>query len=145
ISHHSLPMKARADFFPGTNASVMTFITLQYNNKDLQFQAKEGVQKAVINIFGKVSTMTRHIVTNFEDTVTVDSPTQMLQDYTKHKSIFNKAVPLAPGTYRLNIVAKDVVGGNLNSYEVALVVPRMDTEKLSSSTIVLADLIEHVA
>src|SRR5438105_4894361 len=145
ISYNILPMKYRADFFPVTDASVLTFTTLQFDNKDLQFQAKEGVQKAVINIFGKVSTMTRRIVTNFEDTVTVDSPTQMLQDYTKRKSVYNKTVPLAPGTYRLNVVAKDVVGGNLNSYEVALVVPRMDTEKLSSSTIVLADLIEHVA
>ena len=53
-------------------------------------------------------------------------------------------MPLAPGTYRLNVVAKDVVGGNMNSYEVALVVPRMDGEKLSASNIVLADLIEHV-
>jgi hypothetical protein len=36
------------------------------------------------------------------------------------------------------------VGGNLNSYEVAITVPRLDGEKLSSSNIVLADLIEHV-
>src|SRR5437588_6344930 len=144
ISYNILPMKVQVSYFPVTDASVLTYITLQFDNKDLQFQAKEGVQKAVVNIYGKVSTMTRRIVTNFEDTVTVDSPTQMLQDYTKHKSIFNKAVPLAPGTYRLNIVAKDVVGGNLNSYEVALVVPRMDAEKLTASNIVLADLIEHV-
>jgi len=58
--------------------------------------------------------------------------------------VYNKSVPLAPGTYRLNVVAKDVTGGNLNSYEVALVVPRMDAEKLTASNIVLADMIEHV-
>src|SRR5205814_3116932 len=50
----------------------------------------------------------------------------------------------ASGTYRLNVVAKDVSGGNLSSYEVALVGPRMDSEKLTGSNIVLADLIEHV-
>src|SRR6266480_5820997 len=102
ISYNILPMKYRADFFPVTDASVLTFITLQFDNKDLQFQNKDGLQKASVNIFGKVSTMTRRIVTNFEDTVTVDSPVQMLQDYTKRKSVFNKTVPLAPGTYRLN-------------------------------------------
>jgi GWxTD domain-containing protein len=144
ISYNILPMKVRADFFPLTEASVLTFITLQFDNKDLQFHAKEGVQKAVINVFGKVSTMTRRIVTNFEDTVTVDSPPEYLQQTALRKSIYNKSVPLAPGTYRLNVVAKDVVGGNLNSYEVALVVPRMDNEKLTASNIVLADLIEHV-
>jgi GWxTD domain-containing protein len=144
ISYNILPMKVRADFFPLTEASVLTFITLQFDNKDLQFHAKEGVQKASVNIFGKVSTMTRRIVTNFEDTVVVDSPAEYLQQTAQRKSVYNKTVPLAPGTYRLNVVAKDVVGGNLNSYEVALVVPRMDGDKLMASNIVLADLIEHV-
>jgi hypothetical protein len=41
--------------------------------------------------------------------------------------------------------AKDVIGGNLFTQEVALIVPRMDSEKLSTSTIVLADMIEKVA
>ena len=145
ISYNILPMKVREDFFPLTDASVLTFITLQFDNKDLQFRAKDGVQKASVNIFGKVSTMTRRIVTNFEDTVEVTSPNEYLQQTAQRKSIYNKSVPLAPGTYRLNVVAKDVVGGNLNSYEIALVVPRMDSEKLMASNIVLADLIEHVA
>jgi len=144
ISYNILPMKVRADFFPLTEASVLTFVTLQFDNKDLQFHAKDGVQKASVNIFGKVSTMTRRIVTNFEDTVEVTSPPEYLQQTAQRKSIYNKSVPLAPGTYRLNVVAKDVIGGNLNSYEVALVVPRMDNEKLMASNIVLADLIEHV-
>ena len=47
ISYNILPMKVRADFFPLTEASVLTFVTLQFDNKDLQFQAKDGVQKAV--------------------------------------------------------------------------------------------------
>ena len=145
ISYNILPMKVRADFFPLTEASVLTFVTLQFDNKDLQFHAKDGVQVASVNIFGKVSTMTRRIVTNFEDTVEVTSPPEYLQQTAQRKSIYNKSVPLAPGTYRLNVVAKDVVGGNLNSYEVAIVVPRMDGEKLPASNIVLADLIEHVA
>jgi GWxTD domain-containing protein len=144
ISYNILPMKVRADFFPLTEASVLTFVTLQFDNKDLQFHAKDGVQKAAVNIFGKVSTMTRRIVTNFEDTVEVTSPPEYLQQTAQRKSIYNKSLPLAPGTYRLNVVAKDVIGGNLNSYEVALVVPRMDNEKLTASNIVLADLIEHV-
>jgi hypothetical protein len=46
--------------------------------------------------------------------------------------------------YRLNVVAKDVVGGNMNNYEVALNVPRTDPEKLGSSSLILADLIEKV-
>jgi hypothetical protein len=127
-----------------TEASVLTNITLQFNNKDLQFQAKSGVQNAAVNIYGRITTITRRVVNVFEDTVTVDSPTEMLQAYSQRRSIFQKSIPLQPGTYRLNIVAKDIVGGNLNNYEVALTVPHIDPDKLASSTLVLADLIEKV-
>ena len=144
ITFNILPMKVRADFFPLTEASVLTYVTLQFENKDMQFQAKDGVQKASINVFGRVTTMTRRIVQTFEDTVIVDCPNEMLQDYAKKSSIYQKSIPLPPGTYRLNVVVKDIVGGNMNNYETALNVPRVDTEKLSSSTIILADLIEKV-
>ncbi len=43
-------MKVRVDYFPVTDASVLTNITVQFDNKDLQFKAKEGVQKAAVNI-----------------------------------------------------------------------------------------------
>ncbi len=144
ITFNILPMKVRADFFPLTEASVLTYVTLQFENKDMQFQAKEGVQKAAVNIFGRITTMTRRIVQTFEDTVTVDCPNEMLQAYATRSSIYQKSIPLPPGTYRLNVVVKDVIGGNMNNYETALNVPHVDTEKLSSSTIVLADLIEKV-
>ena len=144
LSYNILPMKVRADFFPVTDASVLTNVTLQFDNKDLQFQLKNGVQKAVVDIYGKFSTMTRRVVSVFEDTVEATTPPEYLQDYTKRKSIYQKTTPLAPGTYRLNVTAKDVVGGNLSLYEMAITVPRLDPDKLTSSTLILADLIEKV-
>jgi GWxTD domain-containing protein len=144
ISYSILPIKVRADFFPLTDISVLTSVTVQFENKDLQFQNKEGVQKAVVNIFGKVTTMSRRIVTTFEETVTVDSPQEYLQQISQRKSIYNKMVPLAPGTYKLDVVGKDVVAGTMAVYETAITVPRMDAEKLMASNIVLADQIEHV-
>ena len=144
ITYNVLPMKVRVDYFPVTDASVLTYVTVQFDNKDLQFHSKEGVQKAVVNIYARISTMTRRVVNVFEDTVEVNAPAEMLQAYAKQKSIYQKNVPLAPGTYRLNIVAKDVVGGSLNNYELALSVPRLDPDKITSSTLILADVVEKV-
>jgi GWxTD domain-containing protein len=145
ISYNTLPMKVRVDYFPVTDASVLTYITVQFDNKDLQFQSKEGVQRAAVNIFGSITTLTRRrAVTPFEDTVTIDSPPEMLQAYAQRRSIYQKTVPLPPGTFRLNVVAKDLVGGNLASYELPLNVPRLDADKVTSSTLILADLMEKV-
>jgi GWxTD domain-containing protein len=144
LSYNILPMKVRVDFFPVTDASVLTNVTLQFDRKDLQFQFKDGVQKAVVDIYAKFSSMTRRVVNVFEDTVTATTPPEYLQEFTKGKSIYQKTIPLPPGTYRLNVNAKDVVGGNLSVYEVAVTVPRLDPDKLSSSTLILADVIEKV-
>src|SRR5260370_19279570 len=78
ISYNMLPAKYRVAFFPLTDASVLTSVTLQFANKDLQFGSKEGVQVASVNIFCHVTTMTRRIVTNFEDTVTAPTPPEYL-------------------------------------------------------------------
>jgi GWxTD domain-containing protein len=144
ISYNILPLKVRVDYFPVTDASVLTYITVQFDNKDLEFKAKDGVQRAVVNIYGRITTMTRRMaVTPFEDTVTADTPAEFLQEFTKRRSIYQKTVPLAPGTYRVNIVAKDS-SGNMNNYETAITVPRLDSEKASTSTLILADMIEKV-
>ena len=141
ISYNVLPMKVQVDFFPVTEASVLTNITIQFDNKDLQFQAKEGVQKAAVNILGTMTSLTRRPVSNFENTVEVIAPNEMLQEYAKNKSLYQKTVPLAPGTYRLNVIAKDVIGGNLSAQEFAITVPRLDADKASTSSLVLADQI----
>src|SRR5216684_3985824 len=144
IKFNILPVQVRADYFPLTETAVLTNVTLQLENRDLQFQAKEGVQKAVVNVYARITSMSRRVVNVFEETVTVDSPTELLAQYTKRSSIYQKSIPLAPGLYRLNVVVRDVVGGNMNNYELALNVPRYDIEKLVSSSLVLADLIEEV-
>ncbi len=144
IIYNVLPMQSRVDFFPATPSTVMSNITLQFNRKDLQFKTEGDVSKAIVNIYARISTMSRRPANIFEDVVTVDVPTSMLQEASEGVSIYQKSVPLAPGMYRLNIVAKDVVGGNMVNYEQALNVPRMEDDQLFASSLILADVLEKV-
>ena len=144
IKYNLLPMKVRADYIPVTGSNVLTNITIQFDRKDLQFKAKEGVSTGSVNIYARVTSMSRRPVNTFEDVVSIDVPTEMLQKAAEGKSIYQKVVPLPPGRYRLNVVAKDIVGGNMTNYEMALDVPRLDEDHLSSSSLILADVIEKV-
>lgn len=144
IKFNLLPMKTRADYIRMTNSTVLANLTLQFDKHDLQFGQKDGVSKAVVNIYARITSMSRRVVNVFEDVVTVEVPTELLGEAVKGSSLYQKSVPLPPGKYRLNVVAKDVIGGTLNNYEMALDVPHYDDEKLASSTIILADLIEKV-
>ena len=68
----------------------------------------------------------------------------MLQKAMNGQSIYFKSVPLQPGMYRLNIVAKDIVGGTMNNYEMPLHVPTYDEDSIGSSSLILADQIERL-
>ncbi len=144
IIFNLLPMLARADFFPATSSTVMSNITLQFNRKDLQFKQDGPLSKAVVNIYARITSMGRRVVNVFEDVVTIEVPSELLQQAAAGVSIYQKSVPLPPGMYRLNVVAKDIVGGNMNNYEMALNVPRMDEDQLFASSLVLADVLEKV-
>src|SRR5579872_6433997 len=140
VKYNLLPMKVRADFIPVTEASVLTNITIQFDRKDLQFKQKEGLSQATVNIYARITTMSRRPVNWFEEAVTVDIPSELLQQAVNGSSIYQKSIPLQPGRYRLNVVAKDLVGGNVTNYEQALDVPHMDEDQLSSSSLILADV-----
>jgi len=144
ITYNLLPMQVRADYVRVTNASVLTNITVLFEKKELQFKEEDGVQKSVVNIYARVTSMSRRPVSIFEEVVSTAVPTELLEEAVKGSAIFGKSIPLAPGVYRLNIVAKDVIGGNMNNYEIALRVPRFDDEALASSSLMLADILEKV-
>ena len=144
IKYNLLPMKVRADYVPVTGSSVLTSITIQFDRKDLQFKQKEGLATASVNLYGRITTMSRRPANYFEDLIQVDLPAEMLQQGIQGVNLYQKTLPLKPGRYRLNVAAKDVVGGNQTTYEMVLDVPHMEDDTLSSSSLILADIIEKV-
>ena len=134
----------RTDYLKVTNDTVLVPVTVQVPNGQLSFTAKDGIHSASINIFGRVTTLTGRVVQTFEDSVSRDFPDSLYQQSLKLQSIYQKAVPLRPGLYRLDLVIKDVQSGNVGVVNSRLAVPRYDDEKLEASSLILADQIEHV-
>jgi GWxTD domain-containing protein len=144
IRYNTLPMRVRADYVRVTDSTVLTPITIYFEKKDLQYKTKDNYARATVNIFGRITSMSRRVITTFEEPVTVETAAELLNKTMTGAAVYQKIIPLAPGMYRLNIVAKDVVGGTMTNYEMALNVPHFDEEKLGSSSLILADLIEKV-
>src|SRR5579863_2967322 len=144
IIRDQLKFAWRTDFMKVTNDTVLVPITIQVANGQLSFQAKDGIHSATMNVFGRVSTLTGRVVQTFEDPVAKDFPDSLFQQSLKLQSIYQKAVPLRPGLYRLDIVIKDVQSGNVGVVNTRLAVPRYADEKLDASTLILADQLEHV-
>jgi GWxTD domain-containing protein len=134
----------RTDFLKVTNDTVLVPVTIQVPNSQLSFQSKEGVHSATMNVFGRVSTLTGRVVQTFEEPISRDFPDSLFQQSVKLQSIYQKAIPLRPGLYRLDLVIKDVHSGNVGVVNSRLQVPRYEDEKLEASSLILADQIEHV-
>ncbi len=144
IVRDQLHFNWRTDYLKVTNDTVLVPVTVQIPNSQLSYQAKEGIHTATMNIFGRVSTLTGRVVQTFEDSVSRDFPDSLYQQSLKLQSIYQKAVPLRPGLYRLDLVIKDVQSGNVGVVNSRLQVPRYEDEKLEASSLILADQIEHV-
>lgn len=140
IRYTSLPMLVRTDFIPLTSTAILSSITVQFERKDLQFEEKDGVSRSIVHFYARLSTMSRRRVNEFEDALRIDGSA----DPAAGAAIAQKTVPLAPGRYRLTIVAKDIIGGNTGTYETAIDVPEFPAGRLGASSLILADLLERV-
>jgi GWxTD domain-containing protein len=145
LSYNLLPFEFRTDFIKITEDTVLTPITIQMQNKDLTYQNKDGVQRALVNIYGRISTLTGRTAQTFEDVVTSEVPESLYKQTLEKKSLYQKAVPLRAGLYKLELVLKDVNSGNVGTVYKGFTVPKYDEDKLAASSIILADNIERLS
>src|SRR6201993_1458895 len=140
-----MPFEVRTDFVKVTGDTVLVPVTIQIKNKDITYVSKDGIQVGVVNIFGRVTGITGRVAQTFEDTVKVGVPPELLEQTMGHSSLYWKAVPLRPGRYRIDIVAKDVNGDRVGTWSRGIFVPEYTDDKLAASSMILADRMEKVA
>ena len=133
------------DFLRITSDTVLVPITIQVPVRQLQFQEKDGVDTANMNLFARVTSLSGRVVQTFEETLRTDFPASLLQGSIGTSRIYQKAVPLSPGLYRLDIVIKDTNSGNVGVVNTRLAVPRFEDDQLSTSSLILADDIQRVS
>jgi GWxTD domain-containing protein len=145
VEENPLNFDIRVDFFRQSDERVITAFTIQTDNKDLVFQDSGGLQQARINIFGRITSVANRRVGIFEDPVITTATTEELTEAKDRKSAYQKAVPLAPGTYKVDVIVRDVASGATGIRHVGFTVPRYDSAKLATSTLILAAKLENLA
>jgi len=139
-----MPFDVRADFVKVTSDTVLVPIALQMKNRDITFVNKDGIQRGTVNIFGRLTTLTGKVVQTFEDTVQVDVPAELLPRTAENSQLYTKALPLRPGLYKLYVAVKDVNGDRKGTWSRSIKVPEFSDDKLSTSSLVVADVMEPV-
>jgi GWxTD domain-containing protein len=136
-----LPFSVRSDFIKITDDMVLTPITLQVPAREIQFENKDGVMHGVLDFYGQLSTIGGRVANTFEQSAVVDVPQHDFQAYVNQKFVYQKAVYLQPGRYKLTVVVKDDHSGHMGSQNMGIIVPQFSTDKLTTSSLILADQI----
>jgi len=134
----ALDVAARVDFFRASDDRVMTSLTIQTDNNDLQFKDVGGVQTARLSIYGRVTNLVGRRVTTFEDPVTTSATVEELVTMRDRKSAYQRVLPLAPGNYKVDLLIRDINSGTQQIKSIGFEVPKFAPEKLATSTLVLA-------
>jgi GWxTD domain-containing protein len=142
IEDNPLAFDVRVDFFRQSDERVITAFTIQTENQNLVFQDSGGLQQAQLNIFGKITHVSGRRAGIFEDPVVTRATPEELVDAKGRKSAYQKAVPLAPGRYRVDVIVRDVASGATGVRHVGFEVPKYEPTKLSTSSLVLAAKLE---
>jgi GWxTD domain-containing protein len=145
IVRNQITFDFHTDFLRITSDTILVPITVQIQNKQMTFRNRDGVHSATLNLFARISTMTGRIVQTFEDVIQRDFPDSLLEPSLKAFSIYQKAVPLRPGLYKIDLVIKDVNSGNVGVLNTRLAVSSMPDDKFDASSLILADQIEPVS
>jgi len=145
ILRNQISFDYRFDFMRITGDTILVPVTVQIQNKQMTFRDHDGVQSASLNLFGRISSMTGRVIQTFEDVIQRDFPDSLLESSLKGFSIYQKAVPLRPGLYKLDLVIKDVNSGNVGVVNTRLAVSPIPDDKLEASSLILADQMEPVS
>jgi GWxTD domain-containing protein len=139
-----LPFDLRTDFIRITDETLLVPVTLAIDRKNLTFGLKNEVHRAVVNVFGRVTTPTGRVVQTFEDVVELDVPVALFASTLRQPAVYQKALPLRSGLYKLTLVLKDLNSGNVGLLERRVAVPQFEADQLTHSSLILADLIQSV-
>lgn len=138
IDSNPIDFDVRIDYFRQSESQVMTTFTVQADNKELKFMPKGGLETAEMNIFGRITSVSQRRSGTFEDSVSTNATAGELADMRDRKSVYQKAIALTPGIYKVDVVVRDVNTGTKGVRSLGFTVPKYDEKKLSTSTMILA-------
>jgi len=142
ITYNALPYDIRTDYIKLSAEKILVPITIELNNKDLEFKKELDFNRAVVNVYGIVTNLGGKIAWEWEDVISVEYLDQYFEVGKTKRSEYQKIIALQPGQrYKLDLALKDENSKSVGSLSMAITVPRYDETTLQSSSIILANSI----
>ncbi|MEE8585814.1 MAG: GWxTD domain-containing protein, partial [Acidobacteriota bacterium] len=142
VSYGQLPFRLDASYIRLGKDLFLAPITVEIRNHELSYKPGPSGYRAEVQIYGVVSDLSRRVWHEFQHDLANQAGSNELEAELTKGSVFQKAVQLPAGRYKVEIIAKDMVSGRLGISQAALNLPAA-TGLLELSPLVLADLVER--
>ena len=119
-------------------------ISLEVENKHLQFVNKFSVMRAQVDIYILVEGLDGRVVAEFEDQLTTDYTEETVDRGKTEKSVYQRIVLVPPGRYKVNVAIKDEASGTTSLKEQGLVITAPTPGSMALSSLILARSITPV-
>ena len=139
ITYDELPIFAANSYTRLTAESFMVPITVFLPLNELAYEPPSvgAAPRATVHLYGSVKSMGGRIVSEFEETIYDDQRVSATE--VKGRKSFQKVLPLPPGIYKLDLIAKDLGSQKIGHLQQRLRLPVSVPEGLSLSSLVLSD------
>jgi len=109
VFYNDLPYDSRIDYIKLSPERVLVPITIELNNRDLEFKKQMNFNQATVNVYGVVTSLTGRTMWEFEDIISVEYLDEYFEHGKNKRSEYQHIVGLPPGQrYKLSLVLKDV-------------------------------------
>jgi GWxTD domain-containing protein len=140
VSFNTLPYDYRWDFIKLSADKILVPVTLEISNKELEFKKELDFNRAVVDVYGCVTSLTGRIMYEWDDVISVEYSDEYFEAGKSKRSEYQKIIALPPGQrFKLDLVLKDENSKNVGTQSVGMAVPKYDETALQSSSIILAE------
>jgi GWxTD domain-containing protein len=146
LSANSLPFDYRYDVYKMTEQASLVPITIQIAYKNLTFKEESSAagakgMHALGRLEGRITRVSGKVIERIDDPIDLLIPSAQFRP--DGIAVYQRVLYLPPGgPYQLNLVLNDAKSNNTGTVNTRLEVKRFPEENLSSSSLVLADLVD---
>ncbi len=145
IAYDSLPFETHSDFFRLDSQRVLASLSFDVQNQELSFKPENGVDVARVAVYGIVTSISSEVVAEFDDDLIVSYAPEQLKAGLGGRAVYQKLLTLdSRSRYRLDLVVKDLASEKIGHRRVGLIPPAMPSDRLATSSLVLADRLTPV-
>ncbi len=142
VTYNLLPFRYGTSYVYMDDEKVLVPITLEVENKDLDYRAIGDTYRARVGLYGAVTALNGKIIAEFEDSIVSEYTGNRIAQGRAQKSMYQRHVLVPAGLYKLDFVVKDINADKMGTLSTNLSIPKRSQERLSASPLILAKVLQ---